>query len=95
MVLQLMPSGDLKKFLTTRRTTFDLDDDNLYTIVENIEGALSSRELLDICRQVASGMALLSDCKVRQKRELKLCFVFAVQQNHSVAVRLIDADCSS
>ena len=65
MVLELVPGGNLRNFLLKRRSECDMEDDNLYTTVDNIESALTSRELLDICRQVAAGLVLLSQFNVR------------------------------
>ncbi len=70
MVLELMSGGDLRTFLIRKRNKFDFDNDNLYTTVDSIESALSCRELLDICRQVAAGLDHLSDSNVRMKEKV-------------------------
>ena len=67
MVLELMSGGDLRNFLIRKRAICDMEDDNLYTAVESIEGDLLSKDLLDICRQVAAGLAHLSDFNVSLK----------------------------
>ena len=69
-----MLDGDLRSFLIRKRKALDLGDDNLYTEAESIEGSLSSRDLLDIGRQVAAGMAHLSTCNVRSGEMGYSCF---------------------
>ena len=76
MVLELIPGGDLRNFLIKRRSECDMEDDGLYTTVESIEGSLSSKDLLDICRQVAAGMVLLSSLNVRRDRTKIVTIVF-------------------
>ena len=64
MVLELMQGGDLRSFLIQKRTTSNLEDDNLYIAAMTIESGLSSRDLLDISGQVTAGMAHLSEFNV-------------------------------
>ena len=63
MVLELMTSGDLRNFLIKKRAREKLGNDRLYTEVESIEGALTSRELLNIGIQVCRGIDHLEQNK--------------------------------
>ena len=63
MVLELISSGDLGNFLIQKRVRENLDNDWLYTDVESIEGALTSRELLDLGIQVCKGLDHLEQNK--------------------------------
>ena len=65
MVLELISSGDLGNFLIQKRVRENLDNDWLYTDVESIEGALTSRELLDLGIQVFNGLDHLEQNKAR------------------------------
>ena len=69
MVFELMVGGDLRHYLIQKRASADLDDD-LYTTAESIEGHLSSRDLLDIGRQVASGLVHLVQFNVNQQKPM-------------------------
>ena len=76
--MELMPGGDLRNYLIKKRKASDMDADILYTSVDRIRSILSSKDLLDICRKVAAGLAHLSDFKVRRretKRKLQV-YVF-------------------
>ena len=69
--MELMPGGDLRNYLIKKRNASDMDADILYFNVDSIMSALSCKDLLDICRKLAAGLAHLSDFKVR-RRETEL-----------------------